>query len=102
MLMDAFWMGVPAVTLASRPPLGRLGSTMLMNLGLPDWIATTEAEYLDKACRFAGQPQALNELRLGFRDRLRGCPLMDGPAFARGVEVAYRAMYEQWLEGAAP
>jgi predicted O-linked N-acetylglucosamine transferase (SPINDLY family) len=100
MLMDAFWMGLPAVTLASRPPLGRIGTSMLMNLGLPDWIATTEAEYIDKACAFAGQPQALNELRLGFRDRMRACPLMDGPAFARGMEDAYRFMYDHWRKEA--
>ncbi len=99
MLMDAFWMGVPAVTLASRPPVGRLGTSMLMNLGLPEWVATTEAEYVDKACHFAGDPQALNVLRLGMRERMQGSPLMDGPGFARGFENAYRSMFEGWLKG---
>lgn len=99
MLMDAFWMGVPAVTLASRPPVGRLGTGMLMNLGLPEWVATTEAEYVDKACHFAGDPQALQVLRLGMRERMQNSPLMDGPGFARGFEDAYRSMFEGWLKG---
>ena len=96
MLMDAFWMGVPAVTLASRPPVGRLGTSMLMNLGLPDWIASTEAEYVERACGFSGDSQALSELRLGMRHRMQNSPLMDGPGFARGVESAYRIMFEGW------
>jgi predicted O-linked N-acetylglucosamine transferase (SPINDLY family) len=73
---------------------------MLMNLGLPEWIATTEAEYIDKACRFARQPEALNALRLGLRERMKASPLMDGPAFAKGVEAAYRSMYDRWLKEA--
>ena len=99
MLMDAFWMGVPAVTLASRPPLGRLCVTMLMNLGLPEWIAATEAEYVDKACAFAADHQALSALRLGLRERMKASPLMDGPAFSRNMEDAYRTMFHRWVNG---
>jgi predicted O-linked N-acetylglucosamine transferase (SPINDLY family) len=102
MLMDALWMGVPALTLASRPPLGRLCTTMLMNLGLPEWIAATEADYIDKACGFANRPELLNELRLGMRERMKHSPLMDGPAFARDMEAAYRGMFEHWLDTVPP
>jgi len=101
MLMDALWMGVPFVSLASRPPVGRLGTGMLMNLGLSEWVAATEAEYLDKACAFATAPQVLKDLRLGMRERMKNSPLMDGPGFARGVESAYRTMFERWA-GEAP
>ncbi len=98
MLMDALWMGVPALTLASRPPVGRLGTGMMMNLGLPEWVAQSEAEYIDKACQFAGDGQTLTKLRLGMRERMLNSPLMDGPGFAHGVEDAYRAMFEHWRE----
>ncbi|NWJ41155.1 MAG: tetratricopeptide repeat protein [Geothrix sp.] len=101
MLMDALWMGVPFVTLASRPPVGRLGLGMLMNLGLPEWVAATEAEYIDKACHFAGEALTLKELRLGMRERMRNSPLMDGPGFARAFEAAYRSMFERWSKGAS-
>ena len=102
MLMDAFWMGVPAVTLACRPPVGRLGTSMLINLGLPEWVATTEAEYIEKACAFAGDPTHLNELRLSMRDRMLNSPLMDGLGFARGVEDAFRTMFATWAREASP
>ncbi len=96
MLMDALWMGVPALTLASRPPVGRLGTGMLMNLGLPEWVAHSEKEYLAKACQFAGDGQALKALRLGMRERMLNSPLMDGPGFAHDFEAAYRVMFEHW------
>ena len=99
MLMDAFWMGVPAVTLASRPPVGRLGTSMLTNLGLPEWVASTEAEYIDKACGFAADLRGLKALRLGMRERMKHSPLMDGPGFTRGVEAAYRRMFDRWVVG---
>ena len=99
MLMDALWMGVPFVTLASRPPVGRLGLGMLMNLGLPEWVAHTEEEYIEKACAFAGDGLLLKDLRLGMRERMGNSPLMDGPGFARAVEDAYRSMFGCWSRG---
>ena len=102
MLMDAFWMGVPPVSLASRPPVGRLGMGMLMNLGLPEWVAFSEEEFIEKACGFARDFQALRTLRLGMRVRMMNSPLMDGPGFARGVESAFRNMFERWVEVTTP
>ena len=99
MLLDAFWMGVPAITLAGRPPVGRLGVGMLMNLGLPDWIATSEDDYIERACHHASAPEHLRDLRLGMRERIRNSPLMDGPGFARAVESAYRDMFDRWVDG---
>jgi predicted O-linked N-acetylglucosamine transferase (SPINDLY family) len=69
---------------------------MMMNLALPEWVAHNEEEYIDKACQFAGDAQALKELRLGLRERMLKSPLMDGLGFARGVEAAYRAMFDHW------
>ncbi len=100
MLFDALWMGVPALTLASRPPVGRIGTSLMMNLGLPEWVATDEDDYIDKACAFAGDPPALVPLRAGMRERMRNSPVMDGAGFARGVEGAYREMFFKWANGA--
>ena len=102
MILDALWMGVPALTLASRPPVGRIGTGMMMNLGLPEWVAYSESEYIEKACQFAGDGQRLNELRTGMRERMQNSPLMDGPGFARGFEAAYRAMFERWRQQEVP
>lgn len=96
MLFDALWMGVPILTLASRPPVGRIGTSLMTNLGLPEWVAESEAEYIAKAATLSRDFQALAQLRAGMRGRIQGSPLMDGPGFARGVEAAYREMFEKW------
>ena len=98
MLLDALWMGVPFVTLASRPPVGRIGASLLRNLGLDDWVTASEPEYIDTAVAVAGDGEALAALRAGLRDRMRTSPLMDEPAFARGVESAFRTMWETWCD----
>ena len=102
MLVDALWMGVPVLTLAARPPLGRIGTSFVSNIGLADWVAHSEQEYIDKACSFAADPQALAVLRAGMRERMLGSPLMDGVGFARGVEAAYRTMWERFCAGEKP
>ena len=97
-LFDALWMGVPALTLAGRPPVGRIGASLMTNLGLPEWVAGSEEEYIAKACAFAQNSEVLVELRAGMRERMKNSPLMDGVGFARGVEAAYREMFEKWCE----
>ena len=71
----------------------------MINLGLPEWVAESEEEYIDKALRFAQDPEALAQVRAGMRERMRTSPLMDGAGFAREVEAAYREMYEKWARG---
>jgi predicted O-linked N-acetylglucosamine transferase (SPINDLY family) len=96
MLFDALWMGVPVLTLAGRPPVGRIGTSLMMNLELPQWVATSHEDYIAKAHRLAQDTQGLSELRSTMRARLQRSPIMDGVGFARGVEAAYRGMFETW------
>jgi protein O-GlcNAc transferase len=102
MLVDALWMGVPALTLAGRPPLGRIGTTFVMNLGLPDWVAISEDDYIDKACQHATDVPGLTKLRAGMRHRMQNSPLMDGKGFAKGVERAYATMWTRFCKGEPP
>lgn len=99
MLFDALWMGVPVLTLASRPPVGRIGTSLMTNLGLREWVADSQDEYIGKASTLSKNTQALAQLRAGMRERMRNSPLMDGPGFARAVEDAYRNMFATWVRG---
>ncbi len=96
MLFDALWMGVPVLTLAGRPPVGRIGASLMTNLGLSEWVADSEDEYIAKAALFAADMAGLVELRAGMRQRMISSPVMDGAGFARGVESAYREMFDNW------
>jgi predicted O-linked N-acetylglucosamine transferase (SPINDLY family) len=96
--LDAFWMGVPVVTLVGATPVGRAGLSLLTNLGLPELVANTAEEFVSKAVAMASDSPQLCELRATLRDRLRASPLMDAPRFARAIEAAYREMWRRWCD----
>lgn len=89
-------MGIPFVTLAGRPSVGRLGNSLLEGAGHPEWIAQTEEEYIEKAVALAADLSQLSALRFGLRDAMKASPLMDDTGFARRVEAAYQAMWRTW------
>jgi len=96
--LDALWMGAPVVSLAGSRFVGRMGLSILSNVGCPELVASSPDEYVRKAVELAGDPARLVELRASLRDRLAGSPLCDGPGFARGLEAAYRQMWGTWCE----
>jgi predicted O-linked N-acetylglucosamine transferase (SPINDLY family) len=93
---DAIWMGVPVVTLSCATAVGRAGRSIVMNVGLPDLIAGSVADYLRIATTVAGDLPALAKSRGRLREYLLSSPLMDARQFARDVEGAYRCMWQQW------
>jgi len=93
---DSIWMGVPFVTLRGDALHSRAGSNILKYVGLDDLIAETEAEYLEKAVALAHDLPALRRHRAGLRQRMQASPLMDCAGFARGVEDAFRQMWQNW------
>jgi protein O-GlcNAc transferase len=96
--LDAFWMGVPVVSLVGPTPVGRAGLSLLTNLGLPALVAQTPEQFVSIATALADNVPRLSELRASLRSRLRACPLMDAQRFARAVEAAYREMWTRWCE----
>ncbi len=64
---DALWMGVPVISLAGRTAVGRAGLSILSNVGLPELVARTPAEYLRIATDLAADLPRLAALRAGLR-----------------------------------
>ena len=95
-LFESLYMGLPYVTLAERPSVGRLGSSILVSVGHPEWIAQTEDEYVNIAVALASDLPRLAALRAGLREEMRASALMDEVGFARRVEAAYREMFARW------
>jgi protein O-GlcNAc transferase len=94
--LDAFWMGVPVVTLRGASVMSRAGYCFAMNLGLEQLIARSEEEYVRIAASLGRNLTRLSELRLGLRSRMEASPLMDGPKFARSMEGLFRQAWEHW------
>ncbi len=94
--LDAFWMGVPVVTLVGSTIVGRAGLCQAMNLGLPELVARSPDEYVKIAVEWSKDLERLGDLRAGLRARMESSPLMDAPAFARNLEAAYRSVWQRW------
>jgi predicted O-linked N-acetylglucosamine transferase (SPINDLY family) len=89
---DALWMGVPVITLRGKTAVGRGATSILQNLGFPEFIAQTPAQYISAVVALAGDPSRLTDLRRTLRRRMLDSPLMDAPGFARDFEAALLAM----------
>jgi predicted O-linked N-acetylglucosamine transferase (SPINDLY family) len=97
----ALWMGVPVVTLAGQTHCSRMVTSVLMNAGMPEWIAGSAEEYVKIACDLAADFPRLAVLRSSLRDRMGSSPLADAPRFAQNVEKAYREVWRVWCAGRA-
>ena len=94
--VEALWMGVPVVTLRGDRFVGRMGESIMMNLGLEECVADNEESYIAKAIALTSDLPRLSSLRGDLRNQLLNSPLCDGPGFTRDLEAAYRRMWETW------
>ena len=100
-LIESLYLGLPFITLADRPSVGRIGSTILYGAGHPEWIANSEDEYIEKAVALASDLPRLAAIRANLRSELEASPWRDEVGFARRVEQAYREMWRRWCAGVA-
>jgi protein O-GlcNAc transferase len=96
---DALWMGVPVVSASGSRSVSRSSASLLRSAGLADWVAPSLAEYVALVVEKSRDTAALAELRARLRERVRRSPLMDEAGFTRGLEAAYRGMWQRWCEG---
>ena len=94
--IEALWQGVPVVSLAGRPTVGRFGAAILHAVGLDDWVVHDVDAYVARAVAAAKDVAALAELRATLRPRFAASPLRDARGLAREVEAAYRALWRKW------
>lgn len=97
-LIETLYMGIPYITLAGRPSIGRIGSSILHAAGHPEWIAHTELEYAQKAIILAHDIEQLLHLRQHMRAEMQQSLLMDEPAFARSFDKALRQMWQAYCD----
>ena len=96
---EALWMGCPVVAKAGASIPGRLSATILASVGLDDWVAESDADYVAIAVRKAGDIERLASLRARLRGIVGESASGNPDRYARAVEEAYRAMWRRWCEG---
>ena len=89
---EALWMGVPVISVAGDCHRARVGASILHHAGLTELIVKDETALLAKIKSLTDEPDQLNALRTGLRQRLLDSPLCDEKGFARQIEDAYESM----------
>ena len=96
---EAFWMGVPVVTLRGTVQRGRLAASVLHQVGLDELVADSKMDYITIAAGLAADQMRLERLREELRTRMAASALCDGPGLAREMEGVYRNVWQRWCAG---
>jgi predicted O-linked N-acetylglucosamine transferase (SPINDLY family) len=95
---EALWMGVPVVTLLGERHAGRVGASIINQLGLNDTlISKNEIEYVHIASRLANDVTGLAKLRSSLRDRMINSPLCDAHSFTENLEEVFLKLWQRYL-----
>jgi protein O-GlcNAc transferase len=95
---EALWMGVPVVTLSGNTHESRVGMSILSNIGLTDFIAHTDEEYIEIAVTTAKNTSFLKILRESLRERMTYSTLCDKNKFTKNLEHTYRQIWNKWCK----
>ena len=96
--LDALWMGTPVLAMAGRTYVSRQGLAINKTLGLEDWIARNEEDYIAKAVALSKDAELLAQLRGTLRNRLAKSPICDVKGYGRRWEKAVRVLWAEWCD----
>ena len=99
---DALWAGLPVLTCSGDSFAGRVASSLLTGLGLPDLITADLDEYAQRALMLAHSPATLAKLRARLADESARMSVFTTDAHRRHLESAYFTMHSLHRGGTAP
>lgn len=97
--LHALWMGLPIVTLDAVRGVDASTARILQGVGFGGEITNDMDEYVQAALRLMADPDRLQQQRLIARATMERNALMDYAERSAEVEVAFRAMWLNWLRG---
>lgn len=94
--LENCWMGAPTLTFLGDRISSRLGASIMTTLGHTNFIAPNADAMIPIAVKLAEQPDYLQQVRMGMRDRMKNSILCNAKAYCKEVEDAYRAMWQDY------
>jgi predicted O-linked N-acetylglucosamine transferase (SPINDLY family) len=99
---DALWAGIPVVTCRGTTFAGRVASSILRAIGLPELVTHSLVEYEAAAIALARDPAMLSGLKSKLASNRASCPLFDTKRFTRHLEAAFATMWQRHQRGESP
>ncbi len=96
--LEALWMEVPIVTRVGQQFVARNSYTMMVNAGISEGIAWTDAEYIEWGVRLGKDADLRQQISWKLKKSKQTSPLWDAKQFAREMESAYEQMWAKYVE----
>lgn len=99
---DALWAGVPVVTYAGHSFAQRVASSLLNNVGLPEFICQDLDSYKAQVLQLAADAAERDRVRTHLHRARQDAPLFDSDAYAHDFAELLWRMAERHAQGLAP
>ena len=94
---ESIWMGVPILVLKGKKFISKCGESINHNLGMSDWIAKNDEDFISKATDICSDYKKLSDLRVNLRHKALNSPLFDTKKFAKNFHEALWKMWKIFL-----
>jgi predicted O-linked N-acetylglucosamine transferase (SPINDLY family) len=95
--LETLWMGIPLVTRVGSTFSARNSYTFMMNVGVTEGIAWTDAEYVDWGIRLGRDERLRQQVNQKLRKSRQSSPLWNAKQFTLEMENAYHQMWKYYL-----
>ena len=95
--LEAIWMGVPVLTKKGFRFISHTTESINHNLGMSDWIANDENEYVKKTIKFSTDLELLTEINKNLRRTALKSPLFNSTLFAKQLNNAFWDMWNNFI-----
>lgn len=99
---DALWQEIPVITLQGQCFSSRMASSLLINLGMEELVASSMKEYIQLAISLARDPVRLAHIQATLRRNKKTFPLFRTDSLVDNLESAYIRAYQHFREGRKP
>ena len=90
---EAFWMGVPTISLAGQAHRARVGLSLLNALGLPSLAVGSPGDFVGVAKALSSDLRQLAAFKASLRGAMASSPLCDAQGFVAKFEAALPLMF---------
>ena len=99
---DALWAGLPILTLIGDTFAGRVCSSLLMAIDLPDLITESREDYESLAIELATDTLRLSSIKERLKRNRISSPLFQSSLITKQIEKAFQKILQRSLNGAIP
>jgi predicted O-linked N-acetylglucosamine transferase (SPINDLY family) len=90
--LESYWMGVPVLTKKGNYFISKSTESINKNIGLNDWIAHDESDYINKAVNFSNNLNFLQSVKTYLLENRETFAIFDSKHFAKQMFNAFKKL----------